>query len=165
MAQLTPTEKLQPCLLDRLTDDEPDKQEESGLQRVVSLQRYLQGVRRDFEWLFNTEAYLAVEDLESFKLSDYPEAFGSVLNYGTRQFYGSVAVDVGRLEEQLGEALRVFEPRLAPRNLVIRSDLTGNLLTVEIEGDLWANPLPEHLHLKTTMDLETGQMLGDAPHG
>jgi hypothetical protein len=31
---------------------------------------------------------------------------------------------------------------------------------------LWANPLPEHLHLKTTVDLETGQCLfGDSLHG
>jgi hypothetical protein len=25
--------------------------------------------------------------------------------------------------------------------------------------------LPEHLHVKTTVDLETGQMLGDSLHG
>ena len=35
MAESTPIEKLQPCLLDRLTDDEPANQKESRLQRVV----------------------------------------------------------------------------------------------------------------------------------
>jgi len=53
MAELTAIEKLQPCLLDRLTDDEPGKKEESRAQRVVSLQRYRRGVLRDLEWLFN----------------------------------------------------------------------------------------------------------------
>ena len=36
----------------------------------------------------------------------------------------------------------------------------------EIEGELWANPLPEHLHLKTAVDIETGLcVLGDAANG
>jgi predicted component of type VI protein secretion system len=41
-----------------------------------------------------------------------------------------------------------------------------NLIHFELQGELWANPLPENLHVKTTLDLETGQsLLGDAPHG
>ncbi len=56
MAELTPLEKLQPCLLDRLTDDDPKNGEESRAQRVVSLSRYKRGVLRDLEWLFNTDA-------------------------------------------------------------------------------------------------------------
>ena len=47
MAELTPLEKLQPCLLDRLTDDEPQKGEESRMQRVISAQRYRRGVLSD----------------------------------------------------------------------------------------------------------------------
>jgi type VI secretion system protein ImpF len=50
---LTPLDRLQPCLLDRLTDDQPEKHEESRTQRIVSLQRYKAGVLRDLEWLFN----------------------------------------------------------------------------------------------------------------
>jgi type VI secretion system protein ImpF len=166
MAEKTPIERLQPCLLDRLTDDEPDKKDESRYQRMISHQKYLLGVRRDLEWLFNTEAYLSVEGLEAFRLRDYPEAFRSVINYGTRQLSGLVTPDLGRLQEELSEAVRMFEPRLSARNLVIRADIEGNLVTFEVEGEVWANPLPEHLHLKTTLDLETGRcLLGDAPHG
>jgi type VI secretion system protein ImpF len=166
MAEQTPIERLQPCLLDRLADDEPDKKEESRYQRTISHQKYLQGVRRDLEWLFNTEAYLTLEGLEPFQLKDYPRAYRSVINYGTRQLSGLVAPDLGQLQEQLSEAVRMFEPRLSPRSLNISADLQGHLVTFEIEGEVWANPLPEHLHLKTTLDLETGQcLLGDAPHG
>ena len=43
----TAIEKLQPCLLDRLTDDEPGKKEESRSQRVISHQKYKRGVLRD----------------------------------------------------------------------------------------------------------------------
>jgi len=73
MAELTPLEKLQPCLLDRLTDDEPNISEESRNQRVISVQRYRRGVLRDLEWLFNTSAHLDEEGREKFRLSDFPE--------------------------------------------------------------------------------------------
>ena len=166
MAGLTPLERLQPCLLDRLTDDEPGNKEESRLQRVVSPQKYRAGVLRDLAWLFNSHAYLDLEGLEPFRLKDYPEACRSVINYGTRQLSGLTAPNLGRLQEELRQALQTFEPRIAPRSLTIHADLERNVVTFDVEGDLWALPLPEHLHLKTKMDLETGQcLLGDAPHG
>ena len=165
MAEQIPIERLQPCLLDRLTDDEPDKQEEGRSQRVISLQKYRRGVLRDLEWLFNAYAWLKFEDGSS-ELDDYPEAKHSVINFGTRQLCGLTAPNMERLQEELAEALQVFEPRLSARNLTIRADLERNLVTFDVEGELWANPLPEHLHLKTTVDLETGQcLLGDSPHG
>lgn len=166
MPDLTPIERLQPCLLDRLTDDEPDKREESRVQRVVSLQKYRRGVLRDLEWLFNSTAYLRLEGAEAFELKQYPEAFRSVINYGTRQLCGLTAPDMERLQEELAEAIQTFEPRITPRSLTIRADLDRNMVAFELEGELWANPLPEHLHLRTTVDIETGQcLLGDAPHG
>lgn len=166
MPDLTPIEKLQPCLLDRLTDDEPDKKEESRQQRIVSLQKYRRGVLRDLEWLFNSQAYLATEGLEPFKLRDYPDAFHSVLNFGIRQLFGVTTLNVQQLQAELADALRIFEPRVSPRGLVLRADVDRNLVTFEVEGELWANPLPEHLHLKSTVDIETGLcLLGDSPHG
>ena len=47
MAELTPSERLQPCLLDRLTDDHPEEVKESRDQRVVSMRRYREAVLRD----------------------------------------------------------------------------------------------------------------------
>lgn len=165
MPEQTPIEKLQPCLLDRLTDDEPDKRDESRVQRVISLQKYRRGVLRDLEWLFNASAWLRSED-GSCELEDYPEAMRSVINYGIRQLCGLTAPNLDRLQEELAQALAVFEPRLTARNLAIRADVDHNVVTFDIEGELWANPLPEHLHLKTTVDLETGQCLfGDSPYG
>ena len=37
MAELAPRERLQPSLLDRLTDDEPDQEVESRERRVLSV--------------------------------------------------------------------------------------------------------------------------------
>ena len=56
---------------------------------------------RDLEWLFNTSAYLRSEGLESFQLKDYPQAYRSVINYGTRQLCGLTAPDLERLQEEL----------------------------------------------------------------
>ena len=165
MADLTPIERLQPCLLDRLTDDEPGRQVESNRERIVSLQRYRNGVLRDLAWLFNANAFLYDEGWEAFKLK-YPKAYESVINFGLRQLCGVATPDAQRLQEDLEAVIKIFEPRVTPRSLTVRVDLDRNLVAVDVEGDLWALPLPEHLHLRTIVDVETGQCLfGDAPHG
>lgn len=160
-----PLEKLQPCLLDRLTDDEPLKQEESRTSRVISLEKYKTGVRRDLEWLFNTNAFPTNEVTEPLH-AKYLEAARSVINFGVRQLCGQSSPNLDRLKDEITEAIRVFEPRISPRSLTIRADLERNFLTFDIEGELWTNQRPEHLHLKTIVDVENGQcLLGDAPHG
>lgn len=166
MADTTPVERLQPCLLDRLTDDEPESKEEGRSQRVISHQRYRRGVLRDLEWLFNSNSYLQLEGAEDFNLRDYPEAWRSVINFGTRQLTGLAAPDMRRLQNDLMEALEVFEPRISARSLSIVAAQDRNIVSFEVEGDLWANPLPEQLHVKTAVDLETGLcVLGDSANG
>lgn len=156
MPELAVIEKLQPCLLDRLTDDEPNKPQESRAQRIVSLQRYRQGVLRDLLWLFNASAHLPQEGDSDLDLADYPEATKSVINFGIRHLFGLMTPSMRELEKQLNEALAVFEPRIIRNTLKVRSRLDNNLVVLEVEGELWANPLPEQLHIKTTLDLETG---------
>jgi type VI secretion system protein ImpF len=166
MAELTSIEKLQPCLLDRLTDDEPQKTEESRNQRVVSLQRYKHGVLRDLEWLFNASAHLPEEGRRPFRLSDYPEAQRSVINFGTRQLCGLVAPNMDELERELSEAIQFFEPRIINHTLLIKATIERNVVSFELSGELWANPIPEKLFIKTNIDLESGQCnLGDAGNG
>ena len=165
MSDLPAIEKLQPCLLDRLTDDDPGKQEESRNQRVVSLGRYRKGVLRDLEWLFNSSATLTSSQGD-FNLADYPEARRSVLNFGVRQLCGISTPDLEKLQQELTESVQFFEPRITARSLLIHADMERNVVTLEINGDLWAHPLPDHLHVKTLVDVETGQCLfGDSLYG
>ena len=162
MPELAVVEKLQPCLLDRLTDDEPKNSQESRSQRVISLQRYRQGVMRDLNWLFSASAHLPQEGKSTFSLEDYPEAFHSVINFGMRHLFGLMAPNMRELERQLTDALYVFEPRILRNSLKVRSRMEGNVIALEVEGELWANPLPERLHIKTTLDVETGHsVMGD----
>ena len=166
MADSTPFERLQPCLLDRLTDDEPAKTEESRNQRVISQSRYKRGVLRDLEWLFSASAHLPEEGKRQFQLSDYPEAYRSVLNFGTRHLCGMLAPNMEELERELAEALRIFEPRILDHSLNVKATVERHLVTIEIQGELWANPVSEKLFIKTSIDLENGQCtLGDGGHG
>jgi type VI secretion system protein ImpF len=166
MSDPTPLERLQPCLLDRLTDDDPANSQESRNQRMVLLPRYKRGVLRDLEWLFNCSAHLPEEGSEKFQIGLFPEAAASVINFGTRHLCGLVAPDMRELERQLAAAIQIFEPRIIRNTLSVKATIERHLISFEIRGDLWANPVPEHLLISTKIDLETGQAsLGDRSDG
>ncbi len=168
MAELTPTERLQPCLLDRLTDDEPTKSSESRDRRVFTSRQMREAVLRDLSWLLNTAQRLGPEDRE-----EAPEVYTSVLNYGVPDLTGITAggLDIVSLERTIARAIRAFEPRIVPGTLRVTASLngdemSGNALVFEVRGDLWAQPVPEPLYLKTEVDLETGQYaVEDAARG
>jgi type VI secretion system protein ImpF len=163
---LTPLDKIQPCLLDRLTDDEPGKREESRNQRIVSLQRYKAGVLRDLDWLFNSIGHFPDERVGEVTFSDYEEAFHSVINFGIRQLYGRLAPDNEEIEKQLLDALLTFEPRINRQTLKVEVKIERNILSIELTGELWVNPLPEKLFIKTELDLESSSCdTKEASHG
>jgi type VI secretion system protein ImpF len=159
-AEVTPRERLQPALLDRLTDHEPQKKVEPRDRRVLSIRRLKEGVLRDLGWLLNTSHFEAIEDLEPF-----PAVRMSVVNYGIPDFSGLVAagMDVAALERAVHKAIVDFEPRIARKSLkvTIKVDtrqMSRNTMVFEIEGELWAEPTPLALFLKTELDLESGSI-------
>ncbi|MES9899881.1 MAG: type VI secretion system baseplate subunit TssE [Sedimenticola sp.] len=160
MAELTTKERLQPSLLDRLTDDTPDKKQESRDQRVLSMRKLREGVLRDLSWLLNAVNLSAVQDLD-----EYPEVARSVINYGMPDLAGHTAsgVDIHALERLLRQAILDFEPRLMRNTVKVRlrladSQMNHNAMTFDIEGELWAQPVPLHMFMKTEIDLEIGQV-------
>ncbi|TVR51882.1 MAG: type VI secretion system baseplate subunit TssE [Puniceicoccaceae bacterium] len=162
MAELTPLDRVQPCLLDRLTDEDPGNRQESRSQRVVSLRRFREGVLRDLRWLLASHPGVDEEELER-----HPELKTSVINYGIRDLAGQMLekADAGALERLVSEAILRFEPRIIPRSLKVsylgstagRSQGNPLRLDFEIKGDLWAEPLPETFLARTEIDLETGE--------
>jgi len=160
MAELTSQERLQPSLLDRLTDDDPSSRVEPRARRVLSLRRLRESVLRDLAWLLNTGCLGQIEDL-----SEYPEVEHSVLNYGLFDLAGTVlsSADVPAIERRLRQAVIDFEPRILRKTLkvrVIRSQdaMSRNAMRFHIEGELWSQPVPLRLFLKTDVDLETGSV-------
>jgi type VI secretion system protein ImpF len=163
---IIPLDRLQPCLLDRLTDDEPGNREESRNQRIVTLQRYKAGVLRDLEWLFNSIGHYPDEVVGEVTFADYEEAYRSVINFGIRQVYGRLAPDIEEIEKQLFDALVIFEPRINRRTLRVSVKIKRNILSIELTGELWVNPLPEKLFIKTELDLESSaSSMKEAGHG
>jgi len=161
VAELGYQERLQPSLLDRLTDDDPESRTEPRERRVLTLRTLRQSVLRDLGWLLNARGLGCGQDL-----SDYPLVAQTVLNFGLPDLAGRTAsgLDLAEVEHLMLQAIRDFEPRILRNSVRVRAvasgDATGqqNTLVFEIEGDLWAQPLPERLFLKTELDLEVGEV-------
>ena len=167
MAELSLQERLQPSLLDRLTDDEPETQVESRSKRVLSLNRLKRSVLRDLAWLLNSTHLETVEELD-----EYPEARRSVINYGVLDLAGKTVscTNIPELEREIRDAILHFEPRILADSLRIninvnRDHMSGKTLSFQIEGQLWAQPLPISLFLSTELDLETGAASVKETHG
>ena len=156
--QLEPRERLQPALLDRLVDEAPDQRREPEVARVMSKSQLRQAVLRDLSWLFN-----ATQPRENLG-ENYPALAGSVINFGLPSLSGKLAskIDVSVLERALRDCIARFEPRLLPDSLHVKAlevssvlD-THNMIEFEIQGLLWAQPVPLEVLLRTRLDLEAG---------
>jgi len=158
MAQLTPKERLQPSLLDRLVAPHP---EQRGTPLAISVEVLRESVRRELAALLSAASL----ELAEPELEHCAQARRSSLNFGMPALSGRTAssVNLPQLERQLARAIREFEPRIAAHSLRVRSvgaaaSRSHNRLVFEIEGDLWAQPLPQKLLLRTELDLESGQV-------
>lgn len=160
MAELTTQERLQPSLLDRLTDDEPGKLEESRDKRVISATRLRDCVTRDMSWLLNCVCLDATADLDG-----YPEVSRSVLNFGIPDLTGMAlsGLDADVLQRRVRDAILAFEPRLTANTLrvtvnALSTRMDRQALVFNIESEMWAQPIPLNLYLKTEVDMETGSI-------
>ena len=159
--QLLPQERLQPALLDRLTDDDRGNEQELREHRVMSKSRMRQAVLRDLAWLFNATKLERGADMATV-----PYARRSVINFGLPAHSGQTAstLDIQDVERDLKQAILDFEPRILPETLEVKalvelSDLDHhNVIGIQIQGQLWAQPIPLELLIRTEFDLETGKV-------
>lgn len=159
--RLADQDRLQPSLLDRLTDEEPQAAQESRDKRVMSFRRLREAVIRDLGWLLNTAPLSSVVDLDP-----YPQVAQSVLNFGLLPLAGRTisGIDVQGLERLLRDTIHTYEPRILKNSLKVRVVVTENLmnhnaLAFRIEGELWAQPMPMRLMLQGQVDLENGKVV------
>lgn len=166
MAELSSRDRLQPSLLDRLIDDDPQKTSESLDARVLTRQQLRAAVLRDLSWLFNDSRQepevnsLHVDALALWRNHDH--ARRSVLNYGMPAFSGVTlsSMDTLAIEHSVAEAIRNFEPRIDPAtlNVEVKIDQAShhNTLQIVIRGQMWSQPVPLELLLAADVDVETG---------
>ena len=157
MAELASRERLQPSLLDRLTDDAPERRRETLDQQTLSMQQLRRAVLRDLAWLLNTTNLVATDDLDGA-----PLAAKSTINFGIPSFAGLIgtARKLGSLETGIADAIRAFEPRIRADSLKVRlrppqDGEPSTAITFEIQGELWAQPVPQQLFLETMIEIET----------
>ena len=86
-----------------------------------------------------------------------------MLNYGLPDLAGRTAsgIDVTRFEALLKQAIWDFEPRLlrntiAVRLIVNQDEMSHNAMSFIVEAELWSQPIPLQLYLRTEIDLENG---------
>lgn len=161
MAELTQKERLQPSLLDRLTDEAPQESLESRDSRVLSLQRLRECVLRDLGWLLNCENLESAVDL-----SAHEQVQSSVINFGIPATAGltSTGLDLKLLERRVWTAIANYEPRILKPTLEVRAVHSFELMSrktivFDISAELWAQPVPIKMYLRTELDLETGKVL------
>lgn len=158
------TERLQPSLLDRLTDDEPTNPKESRDSRVIDLRRLREIIQRDLSWLLNTFDNATIIDGER-----YPNAAHSVLAFGVREVSGEYSTGARALliRESIQKAIEKFEPRILPGTLnVLLRDSGGmgqTIVTFDIAAEMWAQPLPMELYLRSQVDMTTGELRLERP--
>ncbi|EIE3256414.1 type VI secretion system baseplate subunit TssE [Escherichia coli] len=152
-------DKMQPSLLDRLTDNAPGRRQEPARHSLVSHSALRRQVLRDLQWLFNTINSEAQQDLSRME-----HVRRSVFNFGVAPLAGRrmSEIDQEDIRQQLTRAILNFEPRILPQGLQVRCvcDTTSlklhNVLSIEIKGRLWCVPWPLEFLFRTDVDLENG---------
>lgn len=152
-------ERLQPSLLDRLTDNDPTDLRETRDSRVIDIRQLRDIIQRDLSWLLNTSDSNTMIDAEK-----YPNAAQSVLNYGIREVAGdySTAERAEMIRKSISDAIESFEPRIHPGSIDVRlrvgHDNRNSIVTYDIHADMWAQPMPMELYLRSEVDVTTGQL-------
>ena len=166
MAELNSRDRLQPSLLDRLTDSAPSDSQESLEARVLTRQQLRHAVLRDLSWLVNAtraEPEPASTREDEVRLwQRNPHARHSVLNFGMPAFAGTTlsSMDTQQIERVVAAVIKDFEPRIAADTLVVsvrmEPDNHHNTLQLTIRGQMWNQPVPLELLLAADLDIETG---------
>ena len=162
MPTLSPQERLQPALLDRLIDDDPENPTEPREARLINVRKLRAAVLRDLEWLFNS-GRISDSELDSVR---FPHAARSTLAYGLPALAGETVsgLDVNDLQTRIRNAILEFEPRMVASTLQVRALMDNmtidhhNQIQVEIRGSLWSVPVPIEILLRTNVDLESGEI-------
>lgn len=153
------SDRLQPSLLDRLTDNEPSEKTERRDDRIIDLRELREILQRDLVWLLNTSDSSAMIDTER-----YPLTAKSVLNYGMKDVAGDYST-VERAEiirKSMIHAIQAHEPRIHPGSIDVQlrlgQDTKQSIVSYDIRADMWAQPLPMELYLRSQVDVTTGEL-------
>ena len=151
---------LQPSLLDRLLISGPKDRSISGTRKALSARKLRECVLRDLTWLLNTTNLATRVDFERF-----PGVARSVVNFGMPALTGNLraALERDQVASRIAECIATFEPRLTQVKVIPEVSSAAQMFTVafRIEAELWGDPVPQHLTMRTEIDVGTGECLLD----
>jgi len=136
----------------------PNRTAESPERRLISMRRLREAVCRDLGWLLNTASLDTSEDLVP-----YPEVQRSVLNFGMVSLTGRAASSINpqQAARRITEAIRAFEPRLSRVSVtpeLAQDRMDQRTLSFRIDAELWGQPAPQRLLLRTRLDVDSGDV-------
>jgi type VI secretion system protein ImpF len=131
---------------------------EAGELKSISMRRLREYVCRDLGALLNCASLDAVVDLTA-----YPHVQASVVNFGMPSLAGRAArsADPLQIAATIEAAIRRFEPRLSAVRVTPEMGEEGNethVLAFRIEAQLWGQPAPLQLVLRTRIDVDSGSV-------
>lgn len=137
----------------------PNLNPESAAQRVISMRQLRESVLRDLAWLLSTASY----DTDH-SLSAWPEVERSVFNFGLPSMagLGIASFDAAAAAARLQKAIEAFEPRLSHVQVVSETEsgrMDLNALVFRVEAELWGQPSPQRLLLRTQIDIESADVV------
>ncbi|CAN0579484.1 unnamed protein product [Ectocarpus sp. 12 AP-2014] len=116
-------------------------------------------IQRDLSWLLNTT------NMEStFDADRLPMVADSVLNYGLSEVSGEFSTErrAELIRASIDRAIAVHEPRIIPGSVdvtIAPEKTTGGMtVALDIRADMWAQPLPLELFLRSVVDVSTGEV-------
>ncbi len=153
--------KYLPCLLTRLTDEQPFSETDEGYDHVYSPEQLKSDILLNMEMLLNSHTAPAETEYLTKK---YPEVAASGYHYGIDSCAGNV-VTAERSEiiaQRVRRAIELFEPRLDAEetHVVVRDDYSKHDKTavhLDIFSRLAVRPLDQEVFFRLRVDVETGK--------
>jgi len=132
---------------------------ESRESRVIDIRQLRNIIRRDLSWLLNSNNQDSQIDEEI-----YPNVLTSVLNYGVREVGGDYSTEkrAAEIRKSIHKSISLFEPRIKQGTLEVTlhrdKDSSDAIFDFDIHADMWAQPLPMELYLRSQVDVTTGHL-------
>jgi type VI secretion system protein ImpF len=128
-------------------------------RRAITGRKLREYVLRDLAWLLNAVNLQSTTDLGRF-----PRVAASVLNFGMPGFIGNLRAtrEQNQVAQQIRTCIEAFEPRLTSVVVTPETDTSDDesfALSFRIDADLWGDPLPQHLTVRTQIDVGNGAVM------
>jgi len=144
-------------ILDRLTDLQPESKKEAAVSPWERIRQLKGSICEDLAALLNTRRAEADFD------ADYREASNSLLTFGIADFTSynlKNGIEQERVRRSIERAIRQFEPRLSQVRVLPDAQRSAgdHHLYLRIDAQLWGQPMPQHLVLRTRISTDSGDI-------